>query len=146
MKIDILEVTKNSDNVGKTFWVCDYRKPDINKKAIRHVKPTCVMVLNEKHFEDLGKKFPRVYYSAFVLVPIDRKGKLKYSQYIVPYDNTGYRSYTGIPLNVFDNEQECIDFYNKQIDIVLKMYQDYMSTIIQSLSKEHNEIENLKLI
>lgn len=145
MKLDILEVTKNSNNIGKTFYVCDYRKPDFNKKAIRNVKPTLITVLDVKHFEEVSKKYPRVYYSNFALIPVDSRGKLKYSSPVPPYDTTGYRSYAGTPINVFDNYEECVDFYNKQIDSVVDQYKTYISTIIDSLTKEMESIQELKI-
>lgn len=145
MKLDISEVTKNSDNIGKTFYVCDYRKPDFNKKAIRNVKPILIMVLDQKHFEEAGKKYPRVYYSNFALIPVDSKGKLKYITPVPPYDSTGYRSYAGIPINIFDNYKECVDFYNKQVDNVVNEYQKYISTIVDDLTKEMENIKELKI-
>lgn len=146
MQLNISEVTKNSDSVEKTFWVCDYRKPDFNKKAIRKVRPTLITVLDQKHFEDVGKKYPRVYYSAFALIPIDSKGKLKYSSPVPPYDATGYRFYAGVPINVFDNEQECIDFYNKQVDTVVTKYREYISNVVDNMTKEMETIQELKIV
>lgn len=145
MKLDISEVTKNGNNIGKTFYVCDYRKPDFNKKAIRNVKPTKIIVLDQKHFEEVGKKYPRVYYSNFALIPIDSKGKLKYSSPVPPYDTTGYRSYAGVPINVFDNYKECVEFYNYQIDNVVNLYKNYISTVVDSLTKEMGSIQELKI-
>lgn len=145
MKLDISEVTKNSDNVGKTFWVCDYRKLDFNKKAIRNVKPTKIIVLDQKHFEEVGKKYPRVYYSNFALIPVDSKGKLKYSSPVPPYDTTGYRSYAGVSINVFDNYKECVDFYNYQIDNVVNLYKNRISTVVDNLTKEMESIQELKI-
>lgn len=145
MKLDISEVTKNFESVGTTFYVCDYRKPDFNKKAIRNVKPTKIIVLDQKHFEEVGKKYPRVYYSNFAIIPVDGKGNLKYSNHIPPYDTTGYRSYAGVPINVFDNYEECVDFYNQQVDIVTNDYEKYISTIVNSLTKEMENIKELKI-
>lgn len=147
MKLDILELTENANNLHKTFWVCDYRKPDFNKKAIRNVKPTLVTVLDENHFEGLGRKYPRVYYSKFVIIPVDvdTKGNLKYAKHIAPYDNTGYRSYKGIPLNVFDNYKECVDFYNTQVTAVVDQYKNYISCVVDNLTKEMEEINKLKI-
>lgn len=145
MKLDISEVTKNGNNIGKTFYVCDYRKPDFNKKAIRNVKPTKVIILDQKHFEEAGKKYPRIYYSKFALIPVDSKGKLKYSNHIPPYDTTGYRSYAGTPVNVFDNYEECVEFYNQQVDSVVNQYKNYISTVVDNLTKEMETIQELKI-
>lgn len=145
MRLDISEVTKNPDSVGKTFYICDYRKPDFNKKAIRNVKPTLITVLDTKHFEEVGKKYPRVYYSNFALIPIDNKGKLKYSNPVPPYDTTGYRSYAGTPINVFDNYEECVEFYNQQVDNIVNQYKNYILTVVDSLTKEMESIQELKI-
>lgn len=44
MKIDLKEMTVGSALVGKLVWICDYRREDLSKKAIRHVKPQEVLV------------------------------------------------------------------------------------------------------
>lgn len=145
MKIDIQDVVQSSKYVDKFLYVCDYRKESVDKKAIRHIKPTKVIVLNKNHFKKLDKDFPKVYYSENVLVTLNKKDEPVYSKMIAPFDNTGYRSYAGIGLCFFDNLEECIEMYNSQVQDVLNMYENAIATTTQKLMNEHSEISKLKV-
>lgn len=96
-------------NIGDEVWVCDYRYETVANKAIRHVVPQKVVV------ED-NSKLPAnktVYYSNVHFLPVGANGKPK-KQVIAPFDNTGYRGYTGVSLQIFATEQECRDAYVRQ--------------------------------
>ncbi|WP_336761317.1 hypothetical protein [Paenibacillus sp. USHLN196] len=87
---------KEKVKIGEEVWICDYRYNDVDNKAIRHIQPKKVVVVSN---EDLPKN-KRVYYSEFHFREIKENGKLS-STVIAPYDNTGYRSYGGVSLNIF---------------------------------------------
>lgn len=88
--------------IGNIVWVCDYRYNDLSlSKPIRHVPPTEVEIWSN---DDLPKN-KRVYYSSIHFRPIGKK------VVIAPFDNTGFRSYTGVSLNVFLTEKEAKDHY-----------------------------------
>lgn len=97
MKIKIEDITSGKLD-GQYVFVCDYRKKTISEKPIRLIEPQKVFVLSNTETKE------RVFYSESHLVVLNKKGELT-KKIIKPYDNTGYRSYPGIAVNVFDNEQ-----------------------------------------
>lgn len=132
MKISIKDLTSsNNPNVGKEFWICDYRFRDITDKAIRNVHPTKAILVNKQEGE-------RVYYSETYFVDAAKKSKK-----IKLFDNTGFRSYAGEPLHVFDNEQECMLFFADQCRVIEKAYKDYMTDIVQSMGEKRDEVTAL---
>lgn len=143
MQYDLNDIVGSEAFAGKKIWICDYRK-DIDKKADRHVKPTEVYVAGRKDFEDAGLE-PRIYYSRVGFAKLNKKGEPLLKQLISPFDTTGYRSYAGIGVYAFDNEQECIEMYNSQVLDVVKKYEHRMQYIMQSLASEMQEIKNLTI-
>lgn len=140
MEIKTAEIARGSSWVGKVLWICDYRRPDLDKKPIRHVPPTKVILLSNENLP--ANK--RIYYSENHFVKLNSKGMP--SSTIIPlFDNTGYRSNTGTPLNVFDNEQECIDCYNKQADEIIKALDEKISSVVQCLKVEREEVVKQKM-
>jgi len=138
MKIATKKI-RDGEMVGDIVWVCDFRKPDLDKKPIRHVKPTKVII---KSNEDLPKN-KTVYYSMNHFSPINNKGKAT-SKIISPVDNTGYRSFSGVEINVFDNEVECKAYYRCQCQDVINRYHAKISCAVEVLRKQQLEIINLK--
>lgn len=127
MEIPISEVTDGSRN-GEVVYVCDYRLNDeIHRKPIRVVPPTKVVVVSN---DDVDKN---VYYSSSAFKVIGKNGNTT-SKIIVPYDNTGYRSYPGVPLKVFTDEQECIEHWNSDVDVAIKAISEYRDSMVQSLN------------
>lgn len=140
MKIDINQIT-SGELLGEIIYVSDYRKPDLDKKAIRHVEPIRVIVCNEKTFNDAGKKYPNVYYSHTVLVPLNKKDEPVFSRPIKVFDNTGFRAFTGVPLQAFSTEEEAIDSYNEQVQSVIDRYQHAILTAPMHLISEQEDIK-----
>ena len=98
---------------GDIVWVCDYRFNNrMVEKPIRHIKPTKVIVCSNG---DLPKN-KRVYYSNVHFKPLNKKGLPIKSKVIAPYDNTGFRSYAGVALEVFLNKEECFSHYREVIE------------------------------
>lgn len=121
-----MELDNDELKYGQIVWICDYRHNDIFKKPIRNIKPIKVMVIDN---EKLPKN-KRVYYSETHFRKLNKKGEAN-STVIVPFDNTGYRGYTGKCVDIFDNEIECIKCYLKQCAEIMKM--------IENGRKESNE-------
>ena len=95
---------------GRIVWICDYSRPDLNKKALRNVKPTeCIVVCNEALHEN-----KRIYYSKSHYRVLNKKGEPA-GRPISPVDNTGFRSHQGNPLETFENREECISSWNKML-------------------------------
>lgn len=132
---------ENLENIiGKRFWICDYRlNSKKDSKPIRNVPPKLVQVFSN---DDLPKN-KRVYYSPVHFREVKNDKIL--STIIAPYDNTGYRAYTGISLNIFNSEIECINCFNKQCDEAIKEYEDELKRRTDEINSRINEIENLKI-
>lgn len=98
---------------GDRAWICDFRHDDINNKAIRHIRPQEVVIVDNN---DLP---PRkvVYYSPIHFRPIGKNGEPK-QQIIAPFDNTGFRGRTGNGIHIFDNREECVKEYKRQCEVV----------------------------
>lgn len=143
MKIDINDVVKSEKYRGQKLWVCDYRK-ELDKKAVRHVKPTEIYIAGHSDFDAIGLT-PNIYYSSVGFAKLKKDGSPNLKQLIPPFDTTGYRSYAGIGVHIFDNENECIDMYNSQVLDVVGMYERRIQTIMSSLTQEMQEIKNLSI-
>ena len=116
--------------IGEEFWICDYRYNDFNNKPIRHVPPTKVNCLSKKETEKT------VYYSECFF----RQGEKK-SSLIKLYDNTGYRSYPGIALEVFTTEKECIKAYSAQKEKLRKEFYKYKEQQLDLLDKIEKQLQ-----
>lgn len=136
MKIDIKEITEGNKWSGKIVWICDFRRPDLNKKPIRHVKPTKVIVRNNN---EMTKK-QKIYYSENHFCKLNNKDEIINSGVIPVFDNTGYRAYTGVPVSVFDNEEECNKEYCNMANVILEALDNKMENILTQLTKEKEEI------
>ena len=98
--------------IGNVVWVCDYRYNDLSfSKALRHVPPTEVEIHSN---EDIPPN-KRVYYSDIHFRP---KGK---KAIIAPFDNTGFRSFTGTSIQVFLKEVDARKYFK---ETCLKLIED----------------------
>jgi hypothetical protein len=94
--------------IGEIVWICDFRfNNEFFKKPIRKVLPTKVIVCSN---DDLPKR-KTVYYSEVHFKKLNKNGEPLKSSVIGPYDNTGYRSYPGVSVNIFKSEMECRMFF-----------------------------------
>lgn len=122
MKIETKEISDGKLD-GSIFYVCDYRYNDISDKPIRAIIPTKVIV---KSNSELPKN-KRIYYSNSHFVKMT--GEKETSTIIALFDNTGFRSRTGTPLNVFTEELECKKFFNKQLDKANKEVESWLDSM-----------------
>lgn len=107
-------IAKGEIKEGDKLWICDYRLGDCPMdKPIRHVTPIEVVLCSN----DTLPKNKRVYYSHYHFRTLTKKGTPS-AKIIAPYDNTGYRSYTGVSLNIFLEEDKCRKHYRKQCELV----------------------------
>lgn len=132
MKLDTIEVRDGEHN-GKEVWICDYRWNDFDIKQTRNIRPTKVLIRAK---EETNKT---VYYSNAFFSEI-QKDKVVNSSLIKLYDNTGYRSYAGVALHVFTEEEECRKFYKKQAKDVFKEFVKYRDGKLSRLDSISNEI------
>lgn len=109
MEIDIEEI-RNGKRIGDIVWICQYSRPDLDKRPLRNVPPTKVIVVGNVEITS-GKK---VYYSESHFSPFSKRGER--TKKIIPLmDNTGYRGFPGNPLYVFTEFHECAEAWNAQI-------------------------------
>lgn len=136
MKLD------NKDlKVGDIVYICDYRYNDISNKPIRKVAPTKAIVVDNSEL----KSGERVCYSNTHFREIDKSGEIK-KKIIKPFDNTGYRSFTGIQLGIFDNIKECYEYYLEQCELIqgeLIKYKEDVNVKIKSVEDEMRNITKL---
>ena len=140
MELDIKVIRELGPHIGQKVWICDYRQPDLDKKAIRHVPPTEVFIVSNAE-KTTNKK---IYYSETHFRPIGKNGEAT-SKMIGIFDTTGYRSYAGIPLHVFDNKEECVEFYNDQADKIISAIDDKISWVVVGLNNYKKEVLDNKL-
>lgn len=122
----------------KIIYVCDYRYNDFNDKPIRHIKPTKVLV---KSNDNLPKN-KNIYYSECHLVVLGKEDKPT-SKILSIADNTGYRSFAGTPLRMFDNLEECQQAYKEFVKKNLDQFQDYKTNTIGRLNQIETELKDL---
>ena len=133
---------KNLENIlGKNFWICDYRlNYSKDAKPIRSISPRLVKVVDNDTGLPANKN---VYYSPIHFREIKGDGKLS-STVIAPFDNTGHRGRTGVSVNIFDNEKQCIDCYLKQCDEAINMYKVELGRRTLEINLRILEIQELK--
>jgi hypothetical protein len=120
--------------IDKRFWICDYRlNYSKDKKPIRNIQPKLIQVFSN---DDLPKN-KKVYYSPIHFREI-KNGKLL-STIIAPFDNTGYRSYTGVSVNIFNTYEECKECFDTQCQIAISGYQERINELV----KRTDEIKEL---
>lgn len=135
MQIDITNIKDGSMN-GKTVFICDYRRPDLSKKAARSIPPTEVVIRSNSE----TKK--RIYYSDSHFCALKKDGTAS-SKVIPLYDNTGFRSYPGVPLKVFDNEAECVAQWNDDLKVVEQKWAERKAVVYEQIDKEINSISDM---
>jgi hypothetical protein len=138
MQVETKTVQDGQHN-GKTVWICHYHRPDLDKKPLRNVPPTKVIVCSN---DELPKN-KTVYYSQSHFRPINAKGKAT-AKVISPVDNTGFRSRQGSPLYVFDNEAECIAAWNAQLDEHERRVDVRIATAADYWKEEKTKLVNLR--
>lgn len=119
---------------GEIVWVCDYRHDDIAHKAIRHVPPQAVLVRPNLETSQ------RIYYSESHFAPLNAKGQ-PLAKVIALFDNTGYRSISGTPVQVFDNEAECRSAYVQACHELIARNMCYRDQVEDQVSARIKELD-----
>lgn len=134
MKIAHSELTSaSSQYLGKCLWVCDYRRDDLDKKAIRALVPTYATLVPVDEND-------RVYYSeTYFIRNSGSKAPIKI------FDNTGYRSFAGVAIAVFTEEDECREFFAKQCLDIEERLQKRIDNIVEALKADQRKITDLRI-
>lgn len=133
MKIDVKALCNTTEGVGRIYWICDYRRPDLSKKPIRHIPPTQVIVVDN---ETTKKRFN---YSEIHFAKLTAKGLASSTTYPV-YDTTGYRSYPGVPLEAFETKEECVKRYNELADVIIDAIDEQLKHAVDNLNAQKQSI------
>lgn len=133
--IDYKEIAEGKHN-NKIVWICDLRYNDYTQKPIRHIKPTKVLI------RDNSQTTKNIYYSASHFVGLNKKGEPIKSKVISLFDNTGFRSRTGTPLDCFETEAECIEGYKKLCVTAIKGLNAFKEDFISGINAKINEYQN----
>lgn len=133
--LGIFDYTKGLENIlGKMVWICDYRaNEDPKKKPIRNIEPTPVVVT------DANETSKTIYYSPIYFRPV-KKGNIM-SKVIAPFDNTGYRSYTGESVNIFYTVEDCVKCYREQVRQAKSTYKKELARITSLFNKRIEELD-----
>lgn len=102
---------------GNIVYITDIRLSDGNA-YIRNVPPTKVIITSNSELP----KNKNVYYSDYHFRKLGMKGQIL-KQVIAPFDNTGYRHYTGVSVNIFNTYEEAVEKYNEQLESVVNHYE-----------------------
>jgi len=125
---------ENETVIGKQIWIVDYRRGK-SGGYVRHVPPTLVKVTCNSELP----KNKRVYYSDYHFRKV-KNGKVS-KEILAPYDNTGYRSYTGVSVNIFYTYEEAAKKYNEQIEEIIYLYNNE----IKNIRNEMDEVNDRKI-
>ncbi len=132
MRLEIKDIISGSLD-GMDVWVCDYRPNGPDKKPIRNLSPRRVKIVPKETTRR------RIYYSESCFQEYGKNGLLQ--KFLPVFDNTGFRSYTGEPLQVFDDEVECVECWNKLMDDRIDVLLEERETALSDIDRK---IENFK--
>lgn len=133
MQIPINEIARGEHD-GKIVWICDYVRPDFSNKPIRNLPPVKVLIC-------VNDAADRIYYSNSHFKKLNGKGEPIKSG-IKPFDNTGYRSYAGNPVSVFDNEEECRLKWKELVDKTVRELEQHKEGVAARCDREIQELLN----
>ena len=120
---DLINEIKNGEHIGEEFYICDIKyEGDPFKKFIRNVPPQKVFVRSNDELPNNK----RIYYSSTHFVKSKKNGEPG-TQVIALFDNTGYRSKTGTPLQVFKTMEEAKKMYYSQRKVIEAAMEDYIT-------------------
>lgn len=119
MKLDHNKITSQT-----TAWVCDLYYRDVSNKPIRDIPPTKVLITPDDN-----------HWSGFVINKLG-KHNIVLKKTIQIYPNiTQWKSH---PINIFDNEQECINCYKEFCKETLDDFEQYLNRLNQKVQKYKN--------
>lgn len=136
-QIDIKNITTGHMD-GEIIWVCDFRQEDIHKKPIRKVVPTEVIVRPATDTKNT------IYYSQSYMSPLSKTTREPLAQEIKVFDNTGYRSFSGVALSAFTTQEECQAHFDKQCDVIIEQYQSALLSLAASYQTQIDTLTKLK--
>ena len=136
------KLVRDGKHIGKKVWVCHYNRPDMQKKPLRNLPPTEVLI---RSIDELPKN-KKIYYSEVFFSPLNKKGE-PLAKYISPVDNTGYRMCCGNEIYIFNNEAECKKHWNTQLNNYFVKLDELIFTAADSWRKQKEDLlDSLSII
>ena len=136
MKLNNKQIIDGERN-GEQVWICDLRYSSLSEKAIRKVPPTLVEIVSN------DETTMRVNYSHSHFRAINAAGK-RMAKVIKLFDNTGYRSFSGVALEVFETEAECVEHWNQRCDEVAGEFEKASVSVAAAMITQRDLILNSK--
>ena len=120
---------------GNIAYITDLRVSDGGNKFIRNIPPTKVLIRHNRELN--GAK--TIYYSDFHFLKM--KGDKVLKQVIAPFDNTGYRYYTGTSVNIFEDYEDCVKKHNEQVEKAANVY----NSRIREIEEQRDKLLQMKI-
>lgn len=113
MKINLEDAINSESHAGKILYVCAYQEGKTYSRALQNITATPVLVTKiSEYMEKSTAKVIAYYSSNCALVKHDiRKNLTNYNKIIQPYDNTSFKSRKNGAVHIFDDYEECKQFY-----------------------------------
>ena len=118
---DLIKDIENGKRDGELFWIFDVRYSDYSQRPHRNILPTQVVVRSNDAVPD------RINYSESHFVPL-KNGTAMQKKLIKLYDNTGYRSHPGTPVQVFRTEEECRAAFKQRVAVIKSELDSWLAT------------------
>ena len=133
------EPTENLSNViGKKVWICDFRNNEKNVfgKPTRAISPRQAVVF------DANDAKKTIYYSPIFFRELKKDGSVKSAE-INAVDNTGYRSVAGTSLQIFEDEESCVECYKQLLGKAIQERKIALIKITDGIQELENELSRL---
>jgi len=132
----MLEDVRNGKLNGQMVWICDLRYDNYGDKPIRHIRPTKALVRDNK------ETTKNIYYSESHFVELNKKDEPIKSKVHSVFDSTGFRSRTGTPLQVFNNEADCRKAYTSQVSVAIHGLENHKKSVVKTIDDKIEELKN----
>lgn len=145
---------KDSENLGKTFYVCDFRHAVNQTRAFRDLKPTKVILISNLDykvgFELLSPKnknlSKRISFSENVFMEFEKGTQnINYKKHVPIFDNTGGSVYQSNALFVFESKREAELKYNELLELFLSDLEEKKQVVISELDTRIAFIKSKKV-
>lgn len=133
------ETTENLSNViGKKVWICDFRNNEKNMfgRPNRAISPRQAVVF------DANDAKKTIYYSPIFFRELKKDGSVKSAE-INAVDNTGYRSVAGTSLQIFEDEESCVECYKQLLGKAIQERKIALIKITDGIQELENELSRL---
>lgn len=145
---------KDSEHIGKTYYVCDFRHAVGQSRAFRDLKPTHVILISKEDykngFEALSPKnknlSKRICFSENVFIEmLKSNGEINYKKHVPIYDNTGSNALDSCALFIFESKKEAEIKYNELIDLFISDLEEKKKVVLSEIENQIYFCNNKKI-